>query len=311
MQFEHETVLLTELVDSVLPKSGGVYMDCTVGGGGHTKLLLDKSAPAGLVIGFDQDNTALEFTRRKFADYGERVTLVHANFREIRRVAASLQVEAVDGIVFDLGVSSPQFDVAERGFSYRADAPLDMRMDQTVSKTAADVVNELDEAELAKIFFEYGEERFSRAIARALVRERAKARIETTERLAEIVKLSIPAAARRSGPHPARRVFQALRIEVNDELGALDEALDGAFEILAPGGRIGVITFHSLEDRIVKRRFAKWCKGCTCPPEFPVCVCGKEPLADLVTRKAITPGEVELSRNQRSRSAKLRVVQKR
>ncbi|KPV45312.1 16S rRNA (cytosine(1402)-N(4))-methyltransferase RsmH [Alicyclobacillus ferrooxydans] len=311
MQFEHETVLLTELVDSVLPKSGGVYMDCTVGGGGHTKLLLDKSAPAGLVIGFDQDNTALEFTRRKFADYGERVTLVHANFREIRRVAASLQVEAVDGIVFDLGVSSPQFDVAERGFSYRADAPLDMRMDQTISKTAADVVNELDEAELAKIFFEYGEERFSRAIARALVRERAKARIETTERLAEIVKLSIPAAARRSGPHPARRVFQALRIEVNDELGALDEALDGAFEILAPGGRIGVITFHSLEDRIVKRRFAKWCKGCTCPPEFPVCVCGKEPLADLVTRKAITPGEVELSRNQRSRSAKLRVVQKR
>lgn len=286
-------------------------MDCTVGGGGHTKLLLDKSAPAGLVIGFDQDNTALEFTRRKFADYGERVTLVHANFREIRRVAASLQVEAVDGIVFDLGVSSPQFDVAERGFSYRADAPLDMRMDQTISKTAADVVNELDEAELAKIFFEYGEERFSRAIARALVRERAKARIETTERLAEIVKLSIPAAARRSGPHPARRVFQALRIEVNDELGALDEALDGAFEILAPGGRIGVITFHSLEDRIVKRRFAKWCKGCTCPPEFPVCVCGKEPLADLVTRKAITPGEVELSRNQRSRSAKLRVVQKR
>ncbi|QSO55014.1 16S rRNA (cytosine(1402)-N(4))-methyltransferase RsmH [Alicyclobacillus curvatus] len=310
LQFQHESVLLHELVDSVQPKPGGVYVDCTVGGAGHTERLLQLSAPDGIVIGFDQDETAMTHALARLAAYKTRLRLIHENFRRIGEVVPELGVGPVDGVVFDLGVSSPQFDIAERGFSYRADAALDMRMDQTRGKTAADIVNGFEESRLVRIFFEYGEEKFSKSIARAIVRERAKEAIATTGRLADIIRSAIPAAARRSGPHPARRVFQALRIAVNDELGALDEALDGAFEVLGAGGRLAVITFHSLEDRIVKHRFADWCKGCECPPEFPVCVCGKKPRAMQVSRKAITPSEVELSRNQRSRSAKLRIVEK-
>ncbi|QSO49826.1 16S rRNA (cytosine(1402)-N(4))-methyltransferase RsmH [Alicyclobacillus mengziensis] len=310
LQFQHESVLLNELVDSVQPKSGGIYVDCTVGGGGHTERLLQLSSPDGVVIGLDQDENALVHARERLAQHGTRLRLIHENFRRIAEVVSELRVGPVDGVVFDLGVSSPQFDVAERGFSYKADAKLDMRMDQTHGITAAEMVNGFEESRLVRVFFEYGEEKFSKSIARAIVRERAKEPIVTTGRLADIIRSAIPAPARRTGPHPARRVFQALRIAVNDELGALDEALDGAFQVLSSGGRLAVITFHSLEDKIVKHRFVDWCKGCECPPEFPVCVCGKKPRAMLVSRKAITPSEVELSRNQRSRSAKLRIVEK-
>jgi 16S rRNA (cytosine1402-N4)-methyltransferase len=238
------------------------------------------------------------------------VTLVRTNFRDVARVARVHGFAPVDGVVFDLGVSSPQLDEAERGFSYRHDAPLDMRMDPSADRTAADLVNELPEDALADILFRYGEERFSRRIARFIVERRRRHRIETTGELAELVKAAIPAPARRSGPHPARRTFQALRIAVNDELGALEEALAGAFEVLAPGGRMAVITFHSLEDRMVKQAFAAWAKGCICPPELPVCQCGRRPQGRLLQRKPITPGNEEIERNPRARSAKLRGIEK-
>lgn len=308
--FVHETVLLEETVDSVEPRDGGAYIDCTVGGAGHTERLLERSGPSGRVLGLDQDETALTHARQRLEPFGSRVQLAHANFRSLSETAARCGFRDVDGVVFDLGVSSPQFDVGERGFSYRLDAPLDMRMDRRGPETAATLVNRLEEQELVRICFEYGEEKFSRAIARRIVREREKKPIETTAELADLIKSAIPAAARRTGPHPARRVFQALRIAVNDEMGALESALNQAFEVVQNGGRVAVITFHSLEDRLVKRQFAEWCKGCICPPQFPVCVCGKTPRAKWTRRKPLTPGEVELSRNPRARSARLRVVEK-
>ncbi|MBX5435595.1 MAG: 16S rRNA (cytosine(1402)-N(4))-methyltransferase RsmH [Alicyclobacillaceae bacterium] len=308
--FEHSTVLLTEAVDAVRPRDGGRYIDCTLGGGGHTRLLLERSAPSGRVLALDQDLAAIRHAGVALAAYRSRLTVVHANFRQIRDVARETGFAPADGVLFDLGVSSPQFDEAQRGFSYRWDAPLDMRMDVTRGKTAAWWVNEADESELARIFFEYGEERFARRIARAIVKHRVRAPVETTGELADIVKQAIPAAARRGGGHPARRVFQALRIAVNDELNALAEALPGAFDILAPGGRMAVITFHSLEDRMVKRAFVDWSRGCVCPPEFPVCRCGRKPGARILTRRPITPSEQEILRNHRARSAKLRVLEK-
>jgi 16S rRNA (cytosine1402-N4)-methyltransferase len=309
-EFQHETVLLEATVDALLPHDGGTYVDCTLGGGGHSERLLLQSSPSGQLIALDQDMTALQHAREKLMAYEGRFTLVHANFRDIQNVLATHEQVSVDGVLFDLGVSSPQFDEAERGFSYRLEANLDMRMDKSRGETAAHMVNTAEEADLAKVFFQYGEEKFSRAIARAIVKRRSVEPIVTTTELAEIVKYAIPAPARRNGPHPARRVFQALRIAVNDELGALEEALDGAFAVLKPGGRIAVITFHSLEDRIVKRAFVEKSKGCICPPNMPICQCHRTPKAKVVTRKPIYPTDAEVEMNPRARSAKLRVLEK-
>ncbi|MFO2549722.1 16S rRNA (cytosine(1402)-N(4))-methyltransferase RsmH [Alicyclobacillus cycloheptanicus] len=311
LSFHHRTVLLHETVEAVRPRDGGKYVDCTLGGAGHTTLLLEQSAPTGRVLAMDQDETAILHAAEALSSHMHRLVLVRSNFREIRRICAEQGFEEVDGVVFDLGVSSPQFDEASRGFSYKHDAPLDMRMDRSAPRTAADLVNDLSEEELADILFRYGEERFSRRIVSAIARERQRGRIETTGQLAEIVVSAIPAAARRTGPHPARRTFQALRIAVNDELGALQTGLQEAFEVLAPGGRMAVITFHSLEDRIVKHTFQSFAEGCICPPDFPVCRCGRVPRGTVVTRKPIVPSAQEVQENPRSRSAKLRVVEKR
>lgn len=308
--FLHETVLLEATVDALLPRDGGKYVDCTLGGAGHSQRLLEKSGPTGQLLAFDQDETAFRNAEVKLQPFAGRFSLVHANFREIRQVILDQGYQPVHGIMFDLGVSSPQFDEGERGFSYRFEAHLDMRMDKSQGATAADLIHDTDEDELVKIFFHYGEEKFSRRIARAIVQRRTKTRIESTTELAEIVKQAIPAAARRTGPHPARRVFQALRIAVNDELGALQEALRGAFDVLEPGGRMAVISFHSLEDRIVKRTFVEWATGCICPPALPICQCHKEPQGKIITRKPIYPSEAEIERNPRARSAKLRVLEK-
>lgn len=308
--FLHETVLLDATVDALLPRDGGRYVDCTLGGAGHSALILQKSAPTGRLLALDQDDTALAHATTALQPWEGRFTLIHANFREIRGVVEDQGFGPIDGVMFDLGVSSPQFDEADRGFSYNNEAVLDMRMDRSVGVTAADIVNEAAESELAKIFFRYGEEKFSRSIARRIVKRRQEAPIVTTTELAEIIKQAIPAAARRTGPHPARRVFQALRIAVNDELDALRDALHGAFEVVRPGGRIAVISFHSLEDRIVKQTFVEWSKGCICPPTLPVCQCHRQPAGRIVTKKPIGPTDDEVGRNPRARSAKLRVIEK-
>ncbi|MCL6593737.1 MAG: 16S rRNA (cytosine(1402)-N(4))-methyltransferase RsmH [Alicyclobacillus sp.] len=308
--FVHVPVLLEEAVDALRPRPGGRYVDCTLGGAGHSLRLLKAIGPSGKLLALDQDEQALRHARLVLADYQEQVMLVHANFRSVQAQAEKVGWVPVDGVLFDLGVSSPQFDVAERGFSYRWDAPLDMRMDQRIPLTAADLVNQWSVAELARVFFEYGEERFGRRIAERIVLERQRAPIRTTGQLAEIVKAAIPAPARRTGPHPARRVFQALRMAVNDELGALAEGLQGAFSILAPGGRLAVITFHSLEDRCVKQWFQRWCSGCVCPPDFPVCRCGQTPQATWVGKKPVLPSAAEIAANPRARSAKLRCIEK-
>jgi len=315
--FHHVTVLLEESVNGLDVKPDGIYVDCTLGGAGHSELIASKLGPTGRLISLDQDDTALEHARNRLAPYGDRVTLVKTNFRHLQKVLreqgvplTSDGVPQVDGILFDLGVSSPQLDEAERGFSYNQEAELDMRMDRTGMLTARDIVNEWSEAEIAKILFEYGEEKFARRIASVLVKAREKAPIETTSQLAELVKEGIPAAARRTGGHPAKRSFQAIRIAVNDELGALEDALEQGVRCLAPGGRIAVITFHSLEDRICKQAFAKYIESCTCPPDFPICVCKHKSTLRLVNRKPIVPGESELENNQRARSSKLRIAEK-
>ncbi|GLV13676.1 ribosomal RNA small subunit methyltransferase H [Alicyclobacillus hesperidum] len=310
VDFRHETVLLTATVDALAPRSGGVYVDATLGGGGHTRLLLERSHPGGRVIAMDQDETAIRNAATLVAAYPERLMLVHANFAEMAERLPSLGVTEIDGAMFDLGVSSPQFDVPERGFSYWHEGPLDMRMDQTAKLTAADIVNTWTQAELARIFRDYGEERFARAIAERIVEARSNRPIVTTTELAEIVKFAIPAPARRKGPHPARRTFQAIRIAVNDELGVLERGLAGAFSLLRTGGRLAVISFHSLEDRIVKQVFKELATGCICPPELPVCQCGRQPKGRLVTRKPVSPDDVEVQENARARSAKLRVIEK-
>jgi len=308
--FHHVPVLLQETMDVLAVRPGGVYIDCTVGGGGHAAEILRLSSPDGRLIGFDQDEAALGAAGERLAPFGERVQLVRTNFAEIAAVVARLGLGSVDGVLMDIGVSSYQFDEGERGFSYHHDAPLDMRMDRTKPLTAAVVVNEWPEDELARVIREYGEERWARRIAQFIVRARKTGPIETTGQLVEIVKAAIPAAARREGGHPARRTFQAIRIAVNDELGALERGLQGALQVLKPGGRLAVITFHSLEDRIVKRTFARWANPCTCPPDAPVCVCGKRPLAEPVTRRPIRPSAAELAANPRSRSATLRAIVK-
>lgn len=305
MEFSHISVLLNETVNSLNIKPDGIYVDGTVGGAGHSTEIA-KRLTTGRLICFDQDPDAIKTATERLANYN--ATIVHSNFSNIKSELEKLGVEKVDGIMMDLGVSSYQLDEGSRGFSYHKDAPLDMRMSKE-GTTAADLVNNLSVYELCNIFEKYGEEKFSFKIAKGIERARQVKPIETTLELAEIISSSVPAAARRDG-HPARKCFQALRIAVNGELEILENALKDAFECLNVGGILSVITFHSLEDRIVKNTFSSFCKGCECPPDFPVCVCGKTPDGELVTRKPILPSEDEINNNQRSRSAKLRSVRK-
>lgn len=308
--FRHRPVLLRETIAGLNIKPDGTYVDATLGGAGHSQRIASQLSDDGRLIGIDQDEAALDAARQRLAGALCRVELVKANFRHLSDVLDDLQLKTVDGVLFDVGVSSFQLETAERGFSYHTEAVLDMRMDLNNPLTAYKVVNEWDGNEIARILRRYGEEKYARNIASAITRYRAKKTIETTTELAGIVKSAIPAAARRRGPHPARRTFQAIRIAVNDELGALEDGLDAAIERTAVGGRICVITFHSLEDRLVKERFRKGSEGCTCPPDFPVCVCGHRQTLKIVNRKPIIPSEAEVEDNPRARSAKLRIAEK-
>lgn len=309
--FHHLTVLLNEAVEALQIKPDGIYVDCTLGGGGHTGEIL-KRLTTGRLYAFDQDQTAIDYNTEQRADAiaDQRLVLIHANFRAIKSELAARGVTGVDGIVYDLGVSSPQFDDAQRGFSYRYDAPLDMRMDQTASLTAKEVVNDWSYQDLVRIFYRYGEEKFSKQIARKIESQRQVAPIETTEQLVEVIKDGIPAAARRHGGHPAKKVFQAIRIAVNDELSALEDSLEQALTLLNPGGRISVITFQSLEDRLVKTMFKEQSSLPELPAGLPVVPAELQPDFKLVTRKPILPNEEELAENHRAHSAKLRVIEK-
>lgn len=315
--FEHTTVLKEEAVNGLHISPDGIYVDCTLGGAGHSMLIASKLSSTGLLIGLDQDEEAIEHAKQKLSSFEDRILLCKSNFRQLEQVLMEIDFvpkndehPQVQGILFDLGVSSPQLDQADRGFSYNLDAVLDMRMDRSIDLTAYKIVNSWSEQELTRILFEYGEEKFARRISKNIVSSRLEASIETTGQLVDIIKSSIPAATRRTGSHPAKRSFQALRIAVNDELGAMKEALEQAIRCLSPGGRISVITFHSLEDRICKHIFAKFVERCTCPSDFPVCVCGKKGKLKLISRKPISPGEQELADNSRARSAKLRIAEK-
>ncbi|WP_199618973.1 16S rRNA (cytosine(1402)-N(4))-methyltransferase RsmH [Paenibacillus alkalitolerans] len=315
--FIHRTVLKEEAVDGLNVRKDGIYVDCTLGGAGHSALIASRLGPEGKLIAFDQDDRAIEHARGVLEPFGSRVVIVKSNFRNLSDVLCGFDVPRseqgdpqVDGVLFDLGVSSPQLDEADRGFSYHHDAELDMRMDTTGTLTAADIVNGWPEERIAQILFKYGEEKFSRRIAREIAKAREAAPIRTTGELAELVKAGIPAAARRSGGHPAKRTFQAIRIAVNDELGAFEDALEQAIRCAAPGGRISVITFHSLEDRICKQAFAKRLGRCVCPPDLPMCACGAKGTLKLINRKPIEASEAELEDNPRARSAKLRIAEK-
>lgn len=310
MEFQHKSVLLQECIDALNIRPDGIYLDGTLGGAGHSSQIARRLTEGGRLIGVDRDRTALAAAKERLAPYADRVTLVHSNFAEIDAILDSLGIPAVDGMLFDLGVSSPQLDDASRGFSYMADAPLDMRMDKDDALTAGEVVNTWPQGELRRILYDYGEERYAPQIAAAICRARGKAPIETTLELVDIIRSAMPAQALREKQHPAKRSFQAIRIAVNDELGAVSRMMQAAVGRLNPGGRLAVITFHSLEDRIVKSEMQQAARGCTCPPEFPVCVCGKKPLVKLVTRKPIVSGPAELEENPRARSAKLRVAEK-
>ena len=306
--FYHQPVLAEEVSAFLAPKTGGVYVDATVGGGGHASRIAAALAPGGTLVCIDRDLAAIEAARQRLQYPEVRVVLIHDNFANLAAILRELGLGAVDGILFDLGISSTQVDQAERGFSYRHDAPLDMRMDQGQFITARHLINEASEAELARIIHQYGEERWARRIARFVVQRRRDRPIETTGQLVEIVKAAIPARARRGG-HPARRTFQALRIAVNGELDALRQALTSSIELLAPGGRVAAISFHSLEDRLVKEEFSRQAKGCRCPPGLPVCRCGG-PRIQIITRRPIVPEPAEIAANPRARSAKLRAAVK-
>ena len=309
MEFKHISVLLEESVKALDIKEDGVYVDGTLGGGGHSYRILAQ-CPKTALIGIDRDPEAIEAAKKRLNEFSGRVTFVNRNFSEIKDILNELGIEFINGAVLDLGVSSYQLDNAGRGFSYMNNAPLDMRMNRSDDLSAYDVINRYSLDELTRIFFEYGEEKWSRRIADFIVREREKKPIETTFELVDIIKAAIPKKARLDGGHPAKRIFQAVRIEVNGELRILEDAIKDFIDVLAPGGRLAVITFHSLEDRIVKQTFAALAKGCTCPKEFPVCVCGKKPQIRLLTRKPIEPGKEEIENNSRSKSAKLRVAEK-
>lgn len=308
--FHHTTVLLKETVDGLAIRPDGIYVDCTLGGAGHSEYLVQQLNEKGRLICFDQDMTAIENAKLKLAPYLDKVTFVHANFRYLKDELNQIGIEKVDGILYDLGVSSPQLDTPERGFSYNYDAPLDMRMDQTSELTAYHVVNDWPYEKLLKIFFRYGEEKFSKQIARKIEKAREVEPIATTFQLVELIKEGIPAAARRTGGHPAKRIFQAIRIAVNDELGAAEDSLEDAIKIIKVGGRVSVITFHSLEDRLTKTIFKEASSLPELPPNLPMIPAGMEPMLRVVTRKPIVPSEEELAVNNRSRSAKLRIVEK-
>ena len=308
MEFHHISVLLNECIDNLNITPDGIYVDGTMGGGGHS-LEIAKRLTTGRLICIDQDPNAHEAAGKRLAEYKDRITFVRDNFGNIANILDSLGIEKIDGMLLDIGVSSHQLDEAERGFSYQQDAPLVMRMNPDRSFSAYDVVNGYDEDELDRVIFTYGEERWARRIAQFIVKEREAKPIETTGELVDIIKKAVPKGARKDGPHPAKRTFQAIRIEVNGELEVLQRAIDDVAARLAVGGRLCIITFHSLEDRIVKEAFRKQENPCICPPQFPVCVCGKKPLGRVITRKPILPSKEELEENPRSRSAKLRVLE--
>lgn len=309
-EFHHVSVLLDECIDGLNIKPDGIYVDGTLGGAGHSYHIAEKLT-TGRLIGIDRDPVALKAAGERLSPFADRVTLVHSNFCRMGQVLQELGISGVDGILLDLGVSSPQLDDGSRGFSYMADAPLDMRMDNGDALSADTVVNTWSYEELKRILYDYGEERYAPAIAAAIVRKREVSPIRTTLELVDVIRSAMPPAALREKQHPAKRTFQAIRIAVNDELNSVSKAMDAAIPCLNPGGRLAVITFHSLEDRIVKNAMAAAAKGCICPPEFPVCVCGRKPQVTVLTRKPIVSGEEELERNPRARSAKLRICEKR
>lgn len=309
MEFKHISVLLNESVDALDIKPDGIYADGTMGGGGHSSLIAERLGSNGRLIGIDRDTEALSASRERLKDY-DNVTYVHNNYKNIKSILNELNIDGLDGAVLDLGVSSYQLDCRERGFSYMEDAPLDMRMNRQDGISAYDVINTYSERELSDIFFSYGEEKFSRKIARIIAERRQIKPVETTLELVDIIKAAIPEKFRQKGSHPAKRVFQAVRIEVNGELSDLKGALDDFFDCLKSGGRLAVITFHSLEDRIVKNAFNEYGTGCICPKDFPICVCGKTPRGKVITRKPVLPTEEEYEFNKRSKSAKLRIIEK-
>ncbi|MFQ6865234.1 16S rRNA (cytosine(1402)-N(4))-methyltransferase RsmH [Blautia sp.] len=311
MEFKHKSVLLEETIEGLRVKPDGIYVDGTLGGAGHAREVCQRLSAKGRFIGIDQDQDAIVAASERLAAYGDRVTIIRSNYCYMANELKNLGIHQVDGILLDLGVSSYQLDNEERGFTYRADAPLDMRMDQRQSRTAADIINGYEEKELYRIIRDYGEDKFAKNIAKHIVAARQQKPVETTGELTEIIRRAIPMKIQAAGGHPAKRTFQAVRIELNRELDVLRESLDGMIDMLGDGGRICVITFHSLEDRIVKTIFRKNENPCTCPPDFPVCVCGKKSKGRVITRKPILPGEEELSENSRSKSAKLRIFERR
>ena len=311
MEFKHKSVLLEETIEGLKVKPDGIYVDGTLGGAGHASEVCRRLSAKGRFIGIDQDQDAIVAASERLAAYKDRVTIIRSNYCYMVNELKNLGIHQVDGIVLDLGVSSYQLDNEERGFTYRVDAPLDMRMDQRQSRTAANIINGYEEKELYRIIRDYGEDKFAKNIAKHIVAARQEKPINTTGELTEIIRRAIPMKIQAAGGHPAKRTFQAVRIELNRELDVLRESLDGMIDILGDGGRICVITFHSLEDRIVKTIFRKNENPCTCPPDFPVCVCGKKPKGKVITRKPILPGEQELEENSRSKSAKLRIFERR
>ncbi len=310
MGFEHKSVLLKETVDGLKIRRDGIYADGTLGGGGHSFEVCRRLGEKGSIVGIDQDAAAIEAAGGRLKDFGEKVTIVRSNYCDMKSRLHELGIDKVDGIILDLGVSSYQLDTADRGFSYREDAPLDMRMDTRQAMTARDIVNDYSEMELYRVIRDYGEDKFARNIARHIVTAREKKPIETTGQLTEIIRKSIPMKYQKKGGHPAKRTFQAVRIELNRELEVLRDSLDDMIELLNPGGRLCIITFHSLEDRIVKSAFKKNENPCVCPPDFPVCVCGKVSKGSIVTRKPILPSREEMESNSRSKSAKLRIFER-
>lgn len=309
MEFKHKSVLLNETIDGLNIKPDGIYVDGTLGGGGHAYEVCRRLGEKGSIIGIDQDAAAIETASARLKDFGEKVTIVRSNYCDMKSKLHELGIDKVDGIVLDLGVSSYQLDTAERGFSYREDAPLDMRMDTRQKMTARDIVNDYTEADLYRVIRDYGEDKFAKNIAKHIVQARAVKPVETTAELSEIIRASIPMKFQKKSGHPAKRTFQAIRIELNRELDVLRDSLDDMIDLLNPGGRLCIITFHSLEDRIVKSAFRKNENPCTCPPDFPVCVCGKKSKGSIITKKPILPSEEELEYNSRSKSAKLRIFE--
>ncbi len=308
MEFKHYSVLLKESVDALRAENGGIFVDGTMGGGGHSYEILSRGADR--LIGIDRDKEAIEASKKRLAVFSDRLTVVNRNFSEIKDILTGLGIDRIDGAVLDLGVSSYQLDNAERGFSYMHDAPLDMRMNRDSLLSAYEVINDYSEDELVRIFYEYGEEKWSKRIAQFIAERRKRKKIETTGELTDIIRAAIPKKARSDGGHPAKRVFQAVRIEVNKELDILENAVRDFIDVLRPGGTLAVITFHSLEDRIVKKTFAQLAQGCICPKSFPVCVCGNKPKIRLAAKKPLLPSQAELNENSRSKSAKLRLAVK-